>query len=79
MWRKIQVLQILDIIDPTTTVSADSSQGNEALFGVNAGKQCVAMSLTAIIYHQIQDISMWTNLTQPRSQGLSSSRRETLV
>ena len=39
---------IFDIIDPTTTVSADSSQGNEALFGVNAGKQCVAMSLTAI-------------------------------
>ena len=54
---------IFDIIDPTTTVSADSSQGNEALFGVNAGKQCVAMSLTAIIYHQIQDISLWTNST----------------
>ena len=25
---------IFDIIDPTTTVSADSSQGNEAIFGV---------------------------------------------
>jgi len=54
---------IFDIIDPTTTVSADSSQGNEALFGVNAGKQCVAMSLTAIIHRQIQDVSLWTNLT----------------
>ena len=54
---------IFDIIDPTTTVSADSSQGNEAIFGVNAGKQCVTMSLTAIIYHQIQDISLWTNST----------------
>ena len=52
-----------DIIDPTTTVSADSSQGNEALFGVNAGKQCVVLSLTAIIYHQIQDISLWISLT----------------
>ena len=40
---------IFDIIDPATTVSAGSSQGNEAIFGVNAGKQCVAMSLTAII------------------------------
>ena len=49
---------IFDIIDPTTTVSADSSQGNEALFGVNAGKQCVAKSLTAIIYCQIQDITL---------------------
>jgi len=54
---------IFDIIDPTTTVSADSSQGNEALFGVNAGKQCVAMLLTAIRYRQIQDISLWTNST----------------
>ena len=52
-----------DIIHPTTTVSVDSSQGNEALFGVNAGKQCVAMSLTAILYRQIQDISLWTNST----------------
>ena len=40
---------IFDITDPATTVSTDSSQGNEAIFGVNAGKQCVAMSLTAII------------------------------
>ena len=40
-----------DINDPTTTVSADSSQGNEALFGENAGKQCVAnISVPAIIY-----------------------------
>ena len=54
---------IYDIIDPTTTVSADFSQGNGTLFGVNAGKQCVAMSLTAIKYHQIQDISLWTNST----------------
>ena len=44
---------IFDINDPTTTVSADSSQGNEALFGENAGKQCVAnISVTAIIYLQ---------------------------
>ena len=56
-------LSILDIIDPTTTVSADSSQGNEALFGVNTGRQCKAMSLTAIIYYQIQGISLWTNST----------------
>ena len=51
-------------IDPTTAVSADSSQGNEALFGENAGKQCVAnISLPAIIYNPIQDISLWTNST----------------
>ena len=30
---------------------------------MTAGKQCAAMSHTAIIYHQIQDISSWTNYT----------------
>ena len=56
---------IFDIIDLATTVSTDSrsSQGNEAIFGVNAGKQCVAMSLTAIIYHQVQDNSTLNNST----------------
>ncbi|KAK2554154.1 hypothetical protein P5673_024509 [Acropora cervicornis] len=52
---------IFDITDPMRTVSADYSQGNEALFGENAGKQCVAMSLTAIIYHQIEQIQSKEN------------------
>jgi len=42
---------IFNIVDPTRTVSADFSQGDE-VFGENAGKQCVGMSLTAIIYHR---------------------------
>ena len=54
---------IFDIIDPMITVSVDYSQGNEALFGENAGKQCVAMSLTAIIYHQVEHINEWTSST----------------
>ena len=37
------------------------SKGNEAFFGENAGKQFVAMSLTAIIYHHIEDINLWTS------------------
>ena len=52
---------IFDVSDPTRTICADYSQGNEALFGENAGKQCVAMSLTAIIYHHIEDINLWTS------------------
>jgi len=52
---------IFYIIDLMRTVSADYSQGNEAIFGENAGKQCVAISLTAIIYHQIEHISEWTS------------------
>ena len=52
---------IFDVIDPTRTICAYCSQGNEALFGENTGKQCVAMSLTAIIYHHIEDINLWTS------------------
>ena len=52
---------IFDVIGPTRTMCADYSQGNEALFRENAGKQCVAMSLTAIIYHHIEDINLWTS------------------
>ena len=54
---------IFDVIDPARTICADYSQGNEPLFGGNAGKQCVAMSLTAIIYHHIEDINLWTSST----------------
>ncbi|XP_022782755.1 uncharacterized protein LOC111323626 [Stylophora pistillata] len=57
---------IFEVIDPTRTVCANYNQGNEALFGENgenAGKQCVAMSLTAIIYHHIEDITLWSSST----------------
>ena len=39
---------IFDVINPARTICADYSQGNEVLFGENAGKQCVAMSLTVL-------------------------------
>ena len=48
-------------VDPTKTIQAPYSQGDVLVFGQNAGQQCVAMSLCALIYHN-----------QPRSQGLSS-------
>ena len=56
-------LTIFDVIDPTRTIYADYSQGDEALFGENAGEQCVAMSLTAIIYRHIEDINLWISCT----------------
>ena len=31
--------------DPSKTIAAPYSQGNELVFGQNAGQQCVAMSL----------------------------------
>ncbi|XP_066022461.1 uncharacterized protein [Pocillopora verrucosa] len=52
---------VFDVIDPKRTICADYSQGNEALFGENAGNQCVAISPTAVIYHHIEDINLWTS------------------
>jgi hypothetical protein len=41
------------VVDPTKTICADFSQGNTKKFRQNSGKQCLAMSLTAIIYNHI--------------------------
>ena len=40
-------------VDATKTIHASYCQGNVAVFGENAGQQCVAMSLCALIYSKI--------------------------
>ena len=40
-------------VDATKTIHAPYCQGNVAVFGENAGQQCVAMSLCALIYSKI--------------------------
>ncbi|XP_028418619.1 uncharacterized protein LOC114544075 [Dendronephthya gigantea] len=50
---------INDIVDPACTIHADFNQGNDLMFGVNAGKQCVAMSLYAIVYKEIKSVNIW--------------------
>ena len=47
------------IVDANKTICADFSQGCVIRFRHNAGKQCAAMSLTAIVFSQIQDVSSW--------------------
>ena len=47
------------MVDPTKTICADFSQGNAKTFRQNAGKQCLAMSLTAIIYDYITNVNAW--------------------
>jgi len=37
------------VVDPSKTIDAPYSQGNNPLFGSNAGKLCVAMSLIAML------------------------------
>ena len=48
-----------DIVDPACTVHADFNQANDLTFGINAGKQCVAMSLYAIVYKEIESVNIW--------------------
>ena len=43
---------IYGVVDPSKTICADFSHGNTKNFRQNAGKQCVAMSLTSIIYNE---------------------------
>ena len=49
---------INEIIDPNQTMCTDFRQGDER-FGHNAGKQCVAMSLTSIVYNEIKSVNIW--------------------
>ena len=47
-------LTLYHIVDPSKTICADFSQSNARKFRQNAGKQRVAMSLTAIVQTQIK-------------------------
>ena len=45
------------VIDPNKTICAPYSQGNISLFGSNAGRQCVAMSLCGLLYNHRSPIT----------------------
>ena len=56
----ILITTLYQIIHVFETLRADFSQGDQSNFGDNAGKQCVAMSLTAIIFRYIKPhIDTW--------------------
>ena len=44
-------------VDATKTIHAPYCQGNVVVFGENAGQQCVAMSLCALLYSKIRRIT----------------------
>jgi hypothetical protein len=50
------------VIDSSKTICAPYSQGNIVLFGFDAGKQCVAMSLCALVYKHRSYITSSTDL-----------------
>ena len=51
-------------VDATKTIHAPYCQGNVTVFGENAGQQCVAMSLCALIYSKITKITSVDDMTQ---------------
>jgi DNA replication protein DnaC len=57
------------LINPIQTIYAPYSQGNEAIFGGNAGQQCVAMSLCALIYNHKSNINSSSDLIQIMNTG----------
>ena len=56
-------------VDPNKIIVASYSQGNELVFGQNAGQQCVAMSLCSLIYNDTQGISSANDLIQIMNIG----------
>ena len=56
-------------IDPTQTIKASYSQGDNMYFGENAGKRCVPMSLSALIYNKIKGIHRCNDLVQIMEMG----------
>ena len=51
-------------VDPSKTIKATYSQGDVVVFGQNAGQQCVAMSLCALMYHNMKGIGNPDDLKQ---------------
>jgi hypothetical protein len=73
-------------IDPAKTIHALYSQGNVHVFGQNAGRQCVPMSLCPLIYvnrnHSIVDISDLVNIMHTGNElytALSRLSRQTYL
>ncbi len=56
-------------VDPNKTIAAPYSQGNELLFGQNAGRRCIAMSLCSLIYNNTKGISIANDLIQITNIG----------
>ena len=56
-------------IDPTKTIQAPYSQDSVLLFGSNAGTQCVAMSLTSLIYNYRNGITSSMDLVNIMNIG----------
>ena len=57
------------LVDATKPINAPYCQGNVAVFGENAGQQCVEMSLCALIYSTIRRITSVDEMIQTMTVG----------
>ena len=57
------------VVDASKTIHAPYSQGNSVVFGPNAGKQCVAMSLIAILFDFVYSIRSSSDLKEIMNVG----------
>ena len=57
-------------VNATKMIHAPYRQGNVTVFGENAGQQCVAMSLCALIYSKITNITSVDDMTQIMISGI---------
>ena len=57
------------VVDPSKTIVAPYSQGNVAVFGHNAGRQCVAMSLSALVFNHTNFICLSEDLFEIMNAG----------
>ena len=73
------------VINSTKTIQAPYSQDNVAMFGLNAGTQCVAMSLASLIYNKrngivsSMDLVNIMNIGNELYSGLSSLSRQSYL
>ena len=67
--RDIEKTLALQHGDPNKTIVAPYGQGNELVFGQNAGQQCVARSLCSLIYNNTQWIITANDLIQIMNIG----------
>ena len=72
--------------NPERTIDAPYSQGNVEIFGQNAGRQCVPMSLCSLIYLyrnssicDSSDLVTIMNLCNPLYSALSRLSRQTYL
>ena len=73
------------VINSTKTIQAPYSQDNVAMFGLNAGTQCVAMSFASLIYNKRNrvvssvDLVNIMNIGNELYSGLSSLSRQSYL